>query len=137
SGQIRYVEATGTNLLNDPSIRGIVANFRDLTERTMMEMQLRARVEQQAAIARLGQQALEALDPQALIERAVDVVAKTLGVGYVSVLQLLPAERRFRPRVALGWDFDRETLLPLPPDSQAAAALQSAEPVVVEDFLNN
>src|SRR5581483_8823009 len=103
SGQIRYVEATGTNLLNDPSIRGIVANFRDLTERTMMEMQLRARVEQQAAIARL---ALQALDPQALIERAVDVVAKTLGVGYVSVLQLLPAERRFRPRVALGWDFD-------------------------------
>src|SRR3954471_9546448 len=32
-GQTRMVEAVATNLLDDPAVRGVVVNLRDLTER--------------------------------------------------------------------------------------------------------
>ena len=41
-GTYHYHEATVTNLLEDPSVRGIVINSRDITERKLMEEQLRA-----------------------------------------------------------------------------------------------
>ncbi len=40
-GQWRYLEATGTNLLHDPAVRGIVVSSRDATERQQAERQLR------------------------------------------------------------------------------------------------
>lgn len=38
-GTWRYVETTGSNLLDEPSIRGIVINARDITERVMAEQE--------------------------------------------------------------------------------------------------
>jgi diguanylate cyclase (GGDEF)-like protein/PAS domain S-box-containing protein len=40
-GSWRYLEAIGTNLINDPSVNGIVINSRDVTERKKFEEQLR------------------------------------------------------------------------------------------------
>ncbi|MCC2669200.1 MAG: hypothetical protein K0Q72_1671, partial [Armatimonadetes bacterium] len=40
-GSWRYVESTNTNLLDDPDVRGVVANFRDVTERVEAEEQRR------------------------------------------------------------------------------------------------
>jgi len=39
-GQWRYIESTLTNMLNDPSINGIVGNFRDATSRIMAQNEL-------------------------------------------------------------------------------------------------
>lgn len=36
----RWVEATGTNLLHEPAVRGIVVNYRDVTERKALEGEL-------------------------------------------------------------------------------------------------
>lgn len=38
-GAWRYVEALGTNLLNDPAIRGILINIRDITEQRRAELE--------------------------------------------------------------------------------------------------
>ena len=40
-GLWRHVEATGTNLLSDPSVRGVVLNSRDVTERKEAEGAIR------------------------------------------------------------------------------------------------
>jgi diguanylate cyclase (GGDEF)-like protein/PAS domain S-box-containing protein len=40
NGSWRHVEVAGTNLLDDPSIRGIVFNWRDITERKALEGRL-------------------------------------------------------------------------------------------------
>ena len=37
SGEWRTLEATGTNLLDDPAVGGIVINSRDVTERKLAE----------------------------------------------------------------------------------------------------
>lgn len=43
-----WVEATGTNLLNDPAVQGIVLNSRDITERKRAEQEERMRSKMQA-----------------------------------------------------------------------------------------
>lgn len=40
-GAWRWIEATGRNLLSDPNVRGIVVNYRDITERKLAETALR------------------------------------------------------------------------------------------------
>ncbi len=39
-GSWRHVEVTGTNLLDDPSVRGIVLNWREITERKLLQERL-------------------------------------------------------------------------------------------------
>jgi diguanylate cyclase (GGDEF)-like protein/PAS domain S-box-containing protein len=39
-GSWRWLEMTATNLLDDPSVRGIVGNYRDVSERKVLEAQL-------------------------------------------------------------------------------------------------
>ena len=39
-GSWRHVEVTGTNLLDDPSVRGVVLNWRDITERKLLQERL-------------------------------------------------------------------------------------------------
>ncbi|NJN66333.1 MAG: EAL domain-containing protein [Chloroflexaceae bacterium] len=36
----RWIDVTGTNLLDDPAVQGIVLNYRDITERKRFELQL-------------------------------------------------------------------------------------------------
>jgi PAS domain S-box-containing protein len=40
-GDWRWLECTGTNLLNNPSVRALVINYRDITERKVNEAELR------------------------------------------------------------------------------------------------
>ncbi|NJO00569.1 MAG: PAS domain S-box protein, partial [Bacteroidia bacterium] len=48
SGERIWLEATGTNLLSDPAIQGIVLNTRDITERRAAEREQRLRGQMQA-----------------------------------------------------------------------------------------
>jgi PAS domain S-box-containing protein len=46
--EVIWLEATGTNLLDDPAIQGIVVNSRDITERRLVEAEQRMRGQMQA-----------------------------------------------------------------------------------------
>jgi len=50
-GSWRTVESTGTNLLGDPAVEGVVNNYRDITERRRMEEEMREREEQFRSLA--------------------------------------------------------------------------------------
>ncbi|MBU0475636.1 MAG: PAS domain S-box protein [Bacteroidetes bacterium] len=45
-GNWRYLEGTGKNLFNVPSVNGIVINFRDVTERKRIEQELKEQIDE-------------------------------------------------------------------------------------------
>ncbi|MDQ3889268.1 MAG: GAF domain-containing protein [Actinomycetota bacterium] len=95
-----------------------------------------ARGRRQAAIASLAREALATADGQALFDYAVGVVARTIGVEYSHVLELLPDADSLLLRAGVGW---RKGLVgtasvPAGTGSEAGYALASEAPVIVQDF---
>ncbi|MDP8923991.1 MAG: GAF domain-containing protein, partial [Chloroflexota bacterium] len=97
---------------------------------------LRARALQQAGVVELGQQALTGAAFDELLDRAVIMVAGTLGVEYCKVLELEADGSALRLRAGVGW---RDGLVGTAtvdagPGSQAGYTLISGGPVIVEDL---
>ncbi len=108
----------------------------DITERKQAEAVASARARQQEAVAVLGQFALAQHDLQALMEKAVQMVAEVLTVHYTKVLELLPNGTALRLRAGMGW---KPGLVGVGTvgagrDSQAGFTLISDQPVIVEDL---
>ncbi|MDX6211146.1 MAG: hypothetical protein QOF82_233 [Frankiales bacterium] len=95
-GSWRHVEVSGSNLLDDPAIRGIVVNLRDVTERRRV-------AEQQAAVAALGQWALSGTALPELLDAAAALVARTLDLPLCGVFELLPGAEELRLVAGVGW----------------------------------
>jgi diguanylate cyclase (GGDEF)-like protein/PAS domain S-box-containing protein len=95
-GRWRHVEVSGSNLLDDPAIRGVVVNLRDVTERRRV-------AEQQAAVAALGQWALSGTALPELLDAAAALVARTLDLPLCGVFELLPGAEELRLVAGVGW----------------------------------
>ena len=68
----------------------------DITEPKRAEAELERRAAQQAAVARLGEHALEGASTSDLMQEAVSAAAELLGVEIAAVIELLPERRRVR-----------------------------------------
>jgi diguanylate cyclase (GGDEF)-like protein/PAS domain S-box-containing protein len=124
--------------LRDPSgyELGIVCAFQDLTERKNVEARLRQRAAEQAAVAALGERALEGGPLAALLDHAMEVIAEVLGVEFADVLELAPDERAFLLKAGIGFREGLVRNITLPADwadSQAGFTILTKEPVIVED----
>ena len=119
-----------------PSPDGLAIYFQDVTSRHEAEAILLARTRQQAAVALLGQRALEILDLQQLMAEAVRMVAETLDVEYCKLLERLPDSENLLLRAGVGWRAGvvGHTMVSAGPYSQAGYALTQAEPVIVTDL---
>jgi PAS domain S-box-containing protein len=102
-------------------------------------MELDVRVQQQAAIVELGQQALTGIDLSTLMKEAVRLVARTLSVEYCKVQELLPGGQALVLRAGVGWkeELVGHATVGVEPDSQAGYVLRSDTPVIVEDLRND
>jgi PAS domain S-box-containing protein len=92
---------------------------------------VRARTQQQAAVAELGHRALSGADVPALLDEASRLVAMALGVEYASVLE--KREDGFLFRSGVGWS---EGVVggTVPAESQAGYTIKVGEPVLVTDL---
>jgi PAS domain S-box-containing protein len=115
---------------------GVVVVFRDISDRKQADIELKARALQQATVAELGQQALGSLDLDRLLEQAVELVAKTLGVEFVKVLELLPGHQSLVLRAGVGWREGSigEATEPAGADSPGGFTLTRREPLIVKDL---
>jgi len=127
----RWVEARAY-----PSPDGLTIYFQDVTSRREAEAVLVARTRQQAAVAVLGQWALEILDVQMLMEKAVQTVAETLEVEYCKLLERLPDGESLLLRAGVGWRAGcvGHTIINAGEHSQAGYALTRSAPVIVTDL---
>jgi diguanylate cyclase (GGDEF)-like protein len=97
---------------------------------------VRSRTQQQAAVTRLGQRALEGADLAALLEEAVEGIAENLEVEQVSVLKHRPDAGSLLLLAGRGWN-EGETSYEVPASpsgSLAGYALASGKPVTVGDY---
>jgi diguanylate cyclase (GGDEF)-like protein/PAS domain S-box-containing protein len=62
-GSWRHMETTRTNLLNDPAVKGVVANSRDITERKQTEEALKESEERYRAVVEQSVEAIWLFDP--------------------------------------------------------------------------
>ncbi len=98
--------------------------------------ELAMRANQQAAVAELGQLALEGAELQSLMDEASQQVARKLGVEFCKVLELLPDEENLLLRAGVGWKPGLVGSLTVGAglDSQAGYTLFTRQPVIVEDL---
>ncbi len=114
-------------------LRGLMI---DITAQKEAADELRGRARQQAAVAALGQRALEGVEPSVLLDEAVGLVARTLDVEYAAVLELLADGGRFLVRAGAGWEEGvvGRLIVDAGAQSQAGYCLLTREPVIVEDW---
>ncbi len=108
----------------------------DVTERKQFEVELERRAAQQAAVALLGEHALEGASTLDLMQEAVSTAAELLQVEISAVWELLPAETALVLRAGIGWPESAFGSLKYPAGegSQAGYTLLTGAPVIVEDW---
>ena len=72
-----------------PTREGLAVYSQDITDRKRTETEVETRTHQQAVVAEFGYQALAETDLQALMDRAVSLIAQTLDVEYCKILEQL------------------------------------------------
>jgi diguanylate cyclase (GGDEF)-like protein/PAS domain S-box-containing protein len=107
----------------------------DITDQKAAEAELELRAAQQAAVARLGEHALEGASPTDLMQEAVTTAAQLLDLQIGAVIEHLPSRNAFAFRVTHGLPgVGPETIVPAGRESQAGYALLNGIPVVVSDW---
>src|SRR5262249_44020048 len=107
----------------------------DITDQKQTVAELKSRVRQQEAVAKLGLRALTGITLDVLMSEAAAVVAQTLDVEFSQGLEALADGKAFRPRAGKGWKPAAGEAQPIPAaGSQAGYTLHTDGPVIVEDL---
>jgi diguanylate cyclase (GGDEF)-like protein/PAS domain S-box-containing protein len=108
----------------------------DITEQKRAEAELERRAAQQAAVARLGERALESVDISDLIDQACAAAIELLDVKFASVAELSADRELFRVCAGAGWPADHVGLVTIASgaNTQAGYTIISGAPVVVTDW---
>jgi GAF domain-containing protein len=86
-------------------------------------------------LAELARRALERPDAVSVMDDAVDLVARSLALDHVTILELSPADGRLRLRAGIGWGGGVVgTTIDAMPGGHVAYTLASPDPVVVGDM---
>jgi diguanylate cyclase (GGDEF)-like protein/PAS domain S-box-containing protein len=108
----------------------------DITEQKRAEQELARRAAQQAAVAQLGERALEGATPSELMQEAVACAAGLLGCEFASVLELTGDETESLVlRAGVGWPPEEIGTFRAPSvGTSAGATLLARTPFVVTDW---
>ncbi|MGH2930921.1 MAG: PAS domain-containing protein, partial [Solirubrobacteraceae bacterium] len=107
----------------------------DITERKQAEAELELRIAQQAAVARLGEHALEGASPADLMQEAVTACVELLAMEIAAVAEYLPDQDAFRFRVTHGLDgVGPHDLVPGGRNCQSGFVLLTGRPAIVTDW---
>jgi two-component system, cell cycle sensor histidine kinase and response regulator CckA len=96
--------------------------------------ELRQRLAQQQAVALLGQDALEEISTQELLDRACAVLASGLGTEFAGILELRPTRSEFVIRSVVGWPNDLiGTFIPSDSASHSGFTVATTQSAIMVD----
>ena len=134
----RWIESIATVAIEGGKPVRMQGTCRDVTERIRLHRELRIRASQQQAVAKLSGQAFVENDLQKFFDDAVAMIAETLDVELVKILEIVPGEAELIVRSGVGWNpsLVGSAHVSSGPESQAGYTLAHGGPVVVENFVN-
>jgi diguanylate cyclase (GGDEF)-like protein/PAS domain S-box-containing protein len=108
----------------------------DVTDRKQVELELERRAAQQAAVARLGEHALEGAATAELMQEAVELAVQLLDVDLGGVAELDAEEGSFILRCGFGWSEEEvgNRVVPAGTESQAGFTVATGRPMIVTDW---
>ncbi len=109
---------------------------RTLSERRRKATRARDEAARHVALGELRQRALSEESIDELLDKATQLVAETLNVPLVKILELTPSREAFLLRAGVGWSAHTvgKSMISAGLDSQAGFTLQSSEPSVSGDL---
>lgn len=117
-------------------IQGAIVVVTDITDHKRAEEELRARERKQAAIARLGQRAIERPDLSELFRDTAALIRLTLGATCSSILELSSDRATLSLRARAGWRGRMPSRLRLDAGASSLAGytLLCGNPILVDDL---
>lgn len=108
----------------------------DVSDRKNTAEALADKINQQAAIAELGQLALTQLDLRVMLNKAAEIVAQALNVPFCKIQEYSSTEQTLILRAGIGWNEELHTPYSssIWENTQAAATLKSLNPIIVENY---
>jgi PAS domain S-box-containing protein len=131
------VSMTVSPVYDDGAVSGFATIARDITEARRAQEQEAVRSRQLEALATLGHDGLMGSDLQALMQRAVELVAEGLGTEFANVLELDVPNQTLVHRAGHGWRENYVGRRVIPADSRFLAGYTLPEAprvVTVPDF---
>jgi signal transduction histidine kinase len=110
--------------------------WHEITERKRAEKEIRIHAKQLMALSHLSYQILSGIEIDALIKEASNLIAQTLKIKYVRILELLPDLKTLQVRAATGWQNSSvsQTTSIIDQDSLTHHVLVSGEAIFIEDL---
>lgn len=131
--QLSLAVVSGTTTARREADLEIVGSIRPIDT---ADAELKRRASQQAAVAALGQRAVESDDLDELMAEATQLVAETLDCSYAKVLELDVDREELELRQGVGWQPRTvgTATVDSNANSQASYTLSTEEPVIVDDL---
>lgn len=133
----RWFQSTIAPIRNeDNQTQELVGVSIDITDRMQTADTLAEKIDQQAAIAELGQLALTQLDLDTMLGKATEIIATAMRVPYSKIQEYSSNEQVLRLRAGTGWNPGLVGLhtASIWDNTQAANTLKSLNPIIVENF---
>ncbi len=102
-GSWRWLEGVATNLLDEPSVRAIVVNFRDVTERKRAEEEIKRRVAELEAVNKISTALRTAQSVSAVLPALLDETLDMLDADTGAIWLYDAVHGKLRETVARGW----------------------------------
>ena len=137
NGGRHLIAWSNTGLVDaDNQVEYIISTGIDITEQRKAEAEITSRIQQQATLASLGQEALAATDLEPLMQLTALLATRTLNLKFCAILELLPNQTVFRLVAGVGWEKHQigNALISAGSQSQPGYTLQASQPVIVEDL---
>jgi|GEM_PF-6538438 len=137
SGELRWHQWTNRGLFDaEGNLIEIQAAGRDVTDQKNAAEALKARAQQQAIVAHLGQFALGGADLKTLFDNAAFLVAKGLGVKFSAIREISADGKTALLTAGAGWEDGcvNRSVVELTPDLWPGYSLMNNAVIVVEDL---